>query len=295
MAAWPRSLMGIVKNFDTLFDRLETTPMGKLLFGLLCLYFSPVTALAGEIMFEGYYRVEAESKHIGYIVQRYEFDSKAKQFTFISFMRIKLGDKIIQESTKGKANDKFHPISYNYTSQVNEAMKAIDATFTGQVMKIKITDGKTIKDPTYKIPEGTFLSSFLIYVMLQKKLPLNQAFKYSAVVEEDGDSRWGKALLETKEQKGSVVQFSILNAFKEGEFRSKLLAVPDPNPKEKDKYIKAEIIFTEDTKQSLTTRLVASPAEATEGQMVPNKIMTTLFGGMPTGKVNMVANPPKEK
>ena len=56
MAAWPRSLRGIVKNFDTLFDHLETSRMVKFLFGLLCLFFSPGQAFAGEIMFEGYYR-----------------------------------------------------------------------------------------------------------------------------------------------------------------------------------------------------------------------------------------------
>lgn len=267
--------------------------MRTFLFGLLVLIFSPGSAFASEIMFEGYYRIEVGGKHIGYTIQRYEYDGKGKSFTSTSFLRAKMGDKIIQESLKAKSNDKFQPISYQYTTQVNETVKGIDATFKGQVMTIKRIDGKQLKTETYKIPEGTFLSSFLMFVMLQKKLPINQAFKYSGIAEEEGSSYWGKAWLESKEAKGSYVNFRVLNSFKGEEFISKLSAVPDPA--EKDKYVKAEILGTESPKQSLTTELVASPASATEGQVVPNKILVGLFGAMPTGKVNMIATPPKEK
>ncbi len=268
--------------------------MVNLLFGLIGLFFSLGQAFAGEIMFEGYYRVEASGKPVGYIIQRFEFDAKAKTFDATTFMRVKLGDKIIQESLKGKANDKFNPISYSYTSQVNEAVNGIDATFTGQIMKLKKTDGKKLTNETHKIPEGSFLSSFLVFVMLQKKLPLNQAFKYSGIAEEEGAGYWGKAWLESKEQKGKLTVFRVLNSFKGQEFISQLAAIPDPDPKEKDKYVKGEVLATESPKQSLTTTLVATPNLATEGQMVPNKILVALFGAVPTGKVNVVTNPPKE-
>lgn len=269
--------------------------MVRVLFGLSCLFFSPA-ALAGEIMFEGYYRIEASGKSIGYQIQRFEFDPKARAFEITSFMRIKLGDKTIQESLKGKSNDKFNPIAYAYTSMVDGKMKGIDATFKGNIMTLKITDPATnkVRTETHKIQDGSFLSSFLVYVMLQKKLPLNQAFKYSGIAEEEGAGYWGKAWLETKEQKGKTVVFRVLNSFKGDEFISKLAAIPDPDPKEKDKYIKGEVVSTESPKQNLTTRLTATAAEATEGHLVPNKILVSLFGGMPTGKVNMVANPPKE-
>jgi len=268
--------------------------MPILLFGLLSLTFSLGNAFAGEVMFEGYYRIEASGKSIGYQIQRFEFEPKAKTFEITSFMRIKLGDVVIQESLKGKSNDKFNPISYAYTSQKNEEVKGIDATFKGEIMALKITDGKKLRNETHKIPAGSFLSSFLIYVMLQKKLPLNQAFKYSGIAEEEGASYWGKALLESKETVGKTVVFKVLNSYKSDEFISKMAAIPDPDPKEKDKYIKGEVITTESPKQSLTTRLTATANEATEGHMVPNKILVALFGGMPTGKINMVATPPKD-
>ncbi len=268
--------------------------MLKFLFGALALIFSlGGPAYAGEIMFEGYYRIEIGGKPVGYTIQRYEFDPKAKTFEVTQFLRAKFGDKMFQESLKGKANDKFNPISYAYTSQVNDQLKAIDASFKGQIMTLKINDGKSdkVKVETHKIPEGTFLSSFLIYVMLQKKLPLNQAFKYSGIAEEEGASYWGKAWLESKEDKGKHVVFRVLNSFKGEEFVSKLMAVPDPA--EKDKYMKSEVLGTESPKQNLTTRLVDSPHIATEGQMLPNKIIVSLFGGIPGGKINMIATPPK--
>ena len=268
--------------------------MVNLLFGLIGLFFSLGQAFAGEIMFEGYYRIEASGKSIGYTIQRFEYDAKSKTFESTSFLKIKMGDKLIQESLKGKSNDKFHPISYSYTSQVNEVVKGIDATFNGTIMKLKKNDGKKVIDETHKIPDGSFLSSFLVFVMLQKKLPLNQAFKYSGIAEEEGAGYWGKAWLESKEQKGKLTVFRVLNSFKGEEFISQLAAIADPDPKEKDKYVKGEVLTTESPKQSLTTRLVATPNLATEGHLVPNKILVSLFGAVPTGKVNVVTNPPKE-
>ncbi len=269
--------------------------MLNFLFGALVLFFSlGPAAFAGEIMFEGYYRIEIGGKAVGYSIQRYEFDPKTKTFEVTQFLRAKFGDKIFQESLKGKANDKFNPIAYSYTSQVNDELKALDATFKGQIMTLKKRDGKSNKETTetHKLPEGTFMSSFLIYVMLQKKLPLNQAFKYSGIAEEEGASYWGKAWLESKEDKGKHVIFRVLNSFKGEEFISKLMSVPDPA--EKDKYIKSEVIGTESPKQNLVTKLVDSPNLATEGQILPNKIIVNLFGGVPTGKVNMIAVPPEK-
>ena len=58
--------------------------MAYRLFGLFLLFFSPALALAGEIMFEGYYRIELSGSHVGYYIQRFEFDPKTKSFQTIS-------------------------------------------------------------------------------------------------------------------------------------------------------------------------------------------------------------------
>lgn len=262
--------------------------MTNVLFGMLALFFSPVFAFAGEIMFEGFYRLELGGKHVGYSIQRYEFDPKSKSFESTSFLRMKVGEEVTQRSLKAKANDKFQPISYQYTAQDGKDIKTIDATFKGEVMDLKISDGKKARNEKHKIPKGTFMTSFLQYVMMQKAMPVNQAFKYSGVAEEEGASYWGKAWLSSKEDRTGYVVFRVVNSFKGEEFIAKMAAVPEG--KEKDKYIKAEVLGTNSVTSALTAELVAAPAQATEGQLVPNKVLISLFGGMPVGKVNLVAS-----
>jgi hypothetical protein len=260
----------------------------------LVLCFGPVAAHAGEIMFEGYYRIALSGKPIGYVIQRYEFDPKTHQFIAISFQRAKLGGKNVQESLKAVSNDKFQPISYNYTGQVDDTVKTIDGTFKGNIMKLIITDGKkTQRNETHQIPKGTFLSSFLTYIMMQKKLSIGEAFQYSAVAEEDGSSANGKAMLDSKSDHGGYVVFRVINNFLGEKFISNMAAVPDPG--NVDKYIKTEVFGSSSPVKNITTELVDSPAKATEGQLVPNKVLLTLFGTMPSGKLNLVATPPTVK
>ena len=192
--------------------------MAYRLFGILILFFSPVTVFSNEVMFEGYYRVELENKPAGYTILRYSFDPDSKSFEATSFLRVKFGEKVVQESLKAKSDDKFHPISYNYTSQVGDAVKMIDATFKGEVMTLKINDAKKIRNETYKIPKGTFLASFLPYMLLAQKLELNENFKYSAIAEEEGNSYWGKAYLQAREVKPGMEVFTIMNKFHNEEF-----------------------------------------------------------------------------
>lgn len=82
---------------------------------LLCLATQSSAAFAGEIMFEGYYKVELEQKPIGFAIQRYEYDDKTKNFTSTYFLKVNLGGQTRQESLKAVSNDKFHPISFSYT------------------------------------------------------------------------------------------------------------------------------------------------------------------------------------
>jgi len=260
--------------------------MAYRLFGVILLFFSPAWVFAAEIMFEGYYRINLSGKPIGYVIQRYEFEPKDKSFRSISFLRAKMGDKVIQESLKATANDKFHPLNYQYTSQTGEAIATIDGSFKGEVMTLKKSDGKKLINETHKIPKGTFFSSLLIYMLMQKPLTIGQVFEYSGVAEEEGASYTGRSMVESKEEKKDFVVFRILNSFKGEKFTSRLAVVPDP--KDPKKYIKAEVLGTDSPEKQLSTELVATPALATEGHMLPNKALITLFGSMPTGKAHLL-------
>jgi hypothetical protein len=264
---------------------LRVLPFLFLCFGLVT---GPVSADAGEIMFEGYYRIELQGKPIGYAIHRFEFDNKNKIFESKSFLRAKFGDKLVQESTVSKCTDKFKPISYNYTSQFGESMKGVDATFKGEVMTAAINDGKVVRTETSKIPKGTFLSSFLPYLLLQRTLEINDNFQYSAIAEEDAASYTGRVLMQSREGKPGYDTFTILNRFKGEEFVSKMAIVKDPKTK---KNVKGEVLATNSPAKGISTHLVATPNQATEGQVVPNQTLLKIFGNIPTGKVNLVTNP----
>ena len=260
--------------------------MKPLLFGTLLLFFSLAQAFAADIMFEGYYRVDHAGRHVGYIIQRYEFEPKDSTFQFISFLRVKLGDQVIQESTKAKANNKFQPITLSYTSQSGDEIKMIDGSFKGEIMKLKIINGKTVRDETHKIPKGTFFASFLTYLLLQKPLTLNQTFQYSAVAEEDGGSFNGRALVESKEVTPDFENYKILNVFKGEKFIANVAVVKDPQ--DANKNTRGEVLSTNSPAKNISTVLVASPHLATKDQTVPNKTLLALFGSIPTGKVNLL-------
>lgn len=261
------------------------------LFGILALCFGLASTARAETMFEGYYRINLDGKSIGYTIQRYEFEPKTKSFSCTTFLRAKFGETLVQESLKGRATDRFRPVAYQYTSLVGEQKKTIDATFNGLTMTQMVTEGKPVGERrVFKIPEGTFLSCFLPYMLLKKKFEINKAFKYSAVAEEDGNSYWGTAGIESVETKKEFTVYQVLNKFKGEDFSSQLAVVTDP--KDPTRNIRGEVIETSSPAKKITTRLMSTAAEATAGHLVPNKILVALFGGMPIGKLNLIATPP---
>lgn len=242
----------------------------------LLLFFSLAHAKTTQVLFDGYYKISLGGQHIGYMAQTFEYDEKAKKFFSVYFLKTnKLGGDL-QESVKAASNEKFEPISYSYTSQTGQKVKTIDGTFKGETMKLITTDGKMKRDETHKIPKGTFLSSFLGMLMLQKGISVGKKFSYSAVAEEDGNSYNGETLV--KEQTDFLGQkgFRILNKFKGANFISFMNE-------------KGEVLGTKSEENNLSTELVKSPSEATQGFVVPNKTLELIFGRMPTGTTNSLA------
>lgn len=248
----------------------------------LSLVFFSINVWAKQTLFDGYYRLTLGNKPIGYMVQVYEYDDKKKTFHTTYFLKTnKLGGDI-QESLKATSNNKFEPISYAYTSKSGKTVKTIDATFKGEIMKLVITDGKMKRDETYKIPKGTFLSSFLGYLMLQKGVSVNKKFAYKAVAEEEGNSYDGEAWVKEKTEHLGLPSFRILNKFKGSQFISFMSE-------------KGEVLGTSSPENNLVSQLMPTPAEATKGFLVPNQTLNLLFGKVPTGNVNSLHKKEKEK
>lgn len=229
-----------------------------------------------EVLFEGYYKLMADKVHAGFVIQRYQFDPKLKRFTATSIMKTGPLAGNIQESVHATANDKFQPISFQYTSQVDGKIKLIDATFAKGTMTATISDGNRKNVIKKKVGKNVFLSTFLGYLMLQNGYKVGKKFSYSAIAEEDAEVTNGESLLKSEEKVDDQQAFRILNKFKGSEFISMVTS-------------KGEILGVDVPAQKITTELVAKPEQATVGQTVPQKTLMTLFGKIPEGKENPVA------
>ncbi|HWU42921.1 MAG TPA: hypothetical protein VN132_05765, partial [Bdellovibrio sp.] len=194
------------------------------------------------------------------------------------FLKSGKGNSELTESLKAISTDELAPISYEYTSLVGKSSKTIDAQFKAGTMTAVIkTDGK-IQKVDKKIPKGTFLSTFLVYLMLKSKdgLRAETKYEYQAIAEEDAEIRKGEALVGKEETFNGVKVFKILNTFKDSKFLS---------------YVNdhGEMIGTNALGLGITTELVANSADATTGQSFSSTILKTLFGAVPEGKKNVLA------
>ncbi len=231
-----------------------------------------------DVLFEGYSKIKSGEEHIGYVISRYEFDNKKKQFISTYFLKTGKGPTEATESLKAVADSELAPISYEYTSLAGKDSKTIDAKFKNGNLSAAVTTNGKISRIEKKIPKGTFLSTFLVYLMLKSKegLKSDSNYEYQAIAEEDGGIYKGQALVGKEEMYNGFQSFKILNTFKD----SKFLSYVSP---------RGEVLGTNAMGQAITTELVANPSEATAGLPFSATILKTLFGSVPEGKTHAVS------
>ncbi|MBO9665419.1 MAG: hypothetical protein J7501_01225 [Bdellovibrio sp.] len=237
-----------------------------------------------DVLYEGYSKVLSGDTHIGYVVNRYEFDTKKKQFISTYFIKTGKGPTETTESLKAVADSELGPISYEYTSLAGKESKMIDAKFKAGTMTAMVNSAGRTQKVEKKIPKGTFLSTFLVYLMLKSKegLKSETRYEYQAIAEEDAAITKGEALVGKEESFHGFKVFKILNTFKDSKFLS---YVND----------RGEVLGTNALGQGITTELVATAAEATNGQSYSATLLKTLFGTVPAGTQNVVAQAQKIK
>lgn len=244
-----------------------------------------------EVIFEGYYKVTLSGVHAGYVIQRYEFDATQKLFTGKAFTYVRItpdGKQFINESLVAKANDKFQPVSYNYsgliaslneqTGRIENNVTLIDATFQGQKMTLKgLKSGKNFSSKT-TYPQGAFLSNFLLQLMLQKGLAVGRNFRFEAIAEETGMVHKGQVQIVAEEQFKGANAFKINWAYKDVESTSYIST-------------NGNALGTESPAQKVAQVLVANPSEATAGFTLPQQSIKKIFGNIPAGNVHDFAKP----
>lgn len=243
--------------------------------------FAGVKSAAAAVLFEGWSKVQISGKHVGYIVQRYEFDEKKKEFREIHFLKTTPDAGGLTESLVARADSSFKPIAYQYTGMTGDKPILIDATFKGGKLVASVTEGKEKKTVTTTLPPKAILSTFLGYVMLQGKEGLKKGIKYSydAILEESALlSKDNEAYIAEEETVSGIPVFRILNKIKVN--GSQFISLVTH---------KAEILGTVSPSQGVQTVLVATMEEAVAGFGMNNAALVRLFGAVPKGKENEIA------
>ncbi|MFP5520558.1 MAG: hypothetical protein ACLGGX_11685 [Bdellovibrionia bacterium] len=236
----------------------------------LAIILFPQLLLANNILFEGYHKVYLQDKHIGFTVSRYEFDAKTQKFKSTYFLKTHGTGADITESLKALSNKDLSPVSYEYTSLVGKDSKVIDAKMQKESLVATLRENGKAKTIRTQVPKGSFLSSFLIYLILQnpKGLQAETNYQYQAIAEEDGQLHKGEALFGKEEVKNGFKVFKALNTFKD----SKFISYVSP---------KGEIIGTEIIGAGLKTELSTDLASAAGEIPKSESLLKTLFGTLP--------------
>lgn len=235
-----------------------------------------------DILFEGYSKITSGGVPVGYIVSRYEFRARESKFYSTYFLRTGQLGSDVSESLKAVADKELKPISYEYTSIAGSESKTIDAKFSNNKMTavVKTTKGKAPpKTITIRkdLPKGTFLSTFLVYLMLKSKsgLQTDAKYQYEAIAEEDATIVKGEAIVASVEKHKGFQAFKIFNRFKDARFTS---YVTD----------RGEVLTTSSPATGIATELVSKASEATNNFPMTPKILKSLFGDVPIGNINAV-------
>lgn len=239
-------------------------------------------AVKAEVLFEGYSKILSGGIHVGYAVARYEYDPKKKQFAATTFLKTNKFGGDLTESLKAFSTDDMKPISYQYTTLIGNQVKTIDAKFQKGKILATVQDGKKTEKISKDLPKGSFLSSFLAYVMLRSPKGLSPDTKYDfqAIAEEDAAVHKGLAFVKNPETYNGIKVLRVLNEFKGTKFISLVTE-------------RGEILSTKSPVQGIATELVAKPSEATASLPVPATTLRALFGDVPTGQVNELSKKAK--
>lgn len=243
------------------------------LFVLSFLLFTGLSSFAqanSKILQEGWFKVLSGGAHVGYLAQRFEYNDKKKQYSTLYFLKTSaLGGNII-ESLDARVDEKFNPISFKFSTTNDKETKIIDALVTkGMDLKIdQVINGKK-ESLTKKVPKGTFLSSFLVFMIMRNGgLKVGNNYQYSAIAEEDASIHKGEAFVSATQKVAGIDTFRVLNSFKETRFISSVSPL-------------GEVISTRAPVESIETVQVGNIDHAVGSIPLAEKSLKALFGDLP--------------
>jgi hypothetical protein len=255
------------------------------LVALVLVFFTTCFGLAharAEVLFEGYYKILMSGVHSGYAIQKYELDSNKKEFKSSYYIYVRTspdGSKSATESLVAFSDDAFRPKKYEYTAVIDGKPMTIDATFSKDKLSAKINKSGAASTQTAVLPKGTFLSTMLLYMVLQKGMKVGSGYSFKALAEEDAKIYDGtlKVVKETPYKSQNV--FELVYLFKGVEAKALVSA-------------SGHTLYTNAELQKVETELVTNPMDARANFNFPEKTIKRIFGDIPKGVTHSIIQKP---
>lgn len=233
--------------------------------------------LYAEILHESWFEVFMGDKKIGYVAQRYEYEGgNIKSTHYFKSNNNNVSNEVM---LKAYSMPDFTPLRYTHTLTEDKVTKITNVKFAGENMEVETILGKEVKKTTKKIRKGTFLSTFLTYIMINTKnekgqkptLKANTEFSYSAIAEEDATAANGKSIVKDLEDVKGKKAFKILNDFKSENFFS--FVTPD-----------GEVLLTRFPGSNVEVRFAQNKEDAVKGFELKESDVRLLFANRLPGE-----------
>ncbi len=229
-----------------------------------------------EITFEGIFKIEKNKSHIGYAIQRVEIDDTKKRSITLYIKTMKSG-KTETTISRSYSDEEFLPLNSLFSSDETGVHESINSAFGGPSTIVNTNFDKSkanSRKDELPAPEGTFLSSFLFYIVDLTKLDIGVVKNYEAFSEEDGRYSWGKLKLVSRKSFGDKKVLQLDDFFAGESIENFVLSNGDP--------IGARSDFNK------IVTYITSKTEAVKDFDFPQVELTEIFKDLPEGTKNPV-------
>jgi hypothetical protein len=234
------------------------------------------SAARAEVTLDAYYAIQVNGKHVGFSVQRDEYDPKTKTHKIKYFIKTNEQDNDMEQFVSTEQTDGYQPKSFRFLSRVRKAESAIRGNVRGKDLKLTFKEPKGQKTVSIPLSGDMFFSSALGPVLIASKLSKGKALSFHAINEEDGFLGDGVVYVidETEVSKHKV--YRLITHFQNVETEVWLLDT-------------GVALASQSTHIQLRAEMVANRLDATEGLDFNLKTLAKYFGSVPEGKINPFA------
>lgn len=249
--------------------------MRNFLLLFLAVSFSP--AAFGQVLFEGFYRIEKSGRHVGYMIQRHARDTKAGTRTLTTFVHTKINGDDFFETIKSVANDKtLKPIESVHGGNTMGSFVETAATFKGPKAWVEMRNPRNKKAIDKKNIEARYIAfpgAFLFYAADVARLQYEKNYDFNFYAERAGRPAYGQLSLIAEEKSAAgPVRHVVIDVL--GEPNENFLAA-NGDPLGSRSPADGTVVFW-----------VKSKEEAVGTMEYPNNNFIALFGDLPEGKKN---------